>query len=423
MRKEELDLALKKKTQDLWGFNGDAVKASKSSFSSLLTSKHRDFLLSPEGNQVKVSDLEGKVVGLYFAANWYPPCGQFTPILAGIYDQLRESGAQFEVVFVSSDEDSNAFNEYRATMPWLSIPFADLESKKALTGQFEIEGIPSLVVLQPGNDDGMAQRDGVELIYRFGVEAFPFSNQRLEELENEEREKHERQTIANLMKSQDRDYLLSHSSPQQVTVDSLAGKTVGLYFSAQWCPPCLKFTPKLISVYQKIKQTLAEGKEDEDFEIVLVSSDHDQAAFESYFATMPWLALPFGDQTIKELTRYFDIRAIPWLVILGPEGKTVTRHGRKLVNLYLDKAYPFTQAQLKSLEEQLDEEAKNLPKFEYHEGHHHELTLVSEGSGGGPFICCACDEQGSGWAYQCIDCGYEVHPKCVVKCVNRGSTS
>lgn len=52
MRKEELDLALKKKTQDLWGFNGDSVKASKSSFSSLLTSKHRDFLLSQEGNQV-----------------------------------------------------------------------------------------------------------------------------------------------------------------------------------------------------------------------------------------------------------------------------------------------------------------------------------------------------------------------------------
>lgn len=167
-------------------------------------------------HQVKVSDLEGKVVGLYFSANWYPPCGQFTPILAGIYNQLRECGAQFEVVFVSSDEDSDAFNKYRATMPWLAIPFADLESKKALNQQFEIEGIPSLVILQPEND-GMAQRDGVELIYRYGVEAFPFSKQRLEELENEEREKHERQTIANLLKNQDRDYLLSHSSPQQVS--------------------------------------------------------------------------------------------------------------------------------------------------------------------------------------------------------------
>ncbi|KAL6977129.1 protein-disulfide reductase [Sarracenia purpurea var. burkii] len=56
---------------------------------------------------------------------------------------------------------------------------------------------------------------------------------------------------------------------------------------------------------------------------------------------------------------------------------------------------------------------RRLPRSEKHAGHRHELTLVSEGSGRGPFICCDCEEQGSGWAYQCIDCGYEVHPKCV----------
>lgn len=52
MRKEELVELPPKKIEDLWAFNGDSVKASKSSFSSLLTSKHRDFLLSDEGNQV-----------------------------------------------------------------------------------------------------------------------------------------------------------------------------------------------------------------------------------------------------------------------------------------------------------------------------------------------------------------------------------
>lgn len=424
MRKEKVvDLNLKKKTSDSWGFNGHSVnEASHSRFSPLLASATRDFLLSPTGNQVKVSDLEGKVVGLYFSANWYLPCRQFTPILADIYKQLKDCGAQFEVVFVSSDEDNDAYNNYRANMPWLAIPFTDLESKKSLNRQFDIEGIPSLVVLQPDGNDNTGQRDGVELIYRYGVRAFPFTERRLEELEKEEKEKHERQTIANLLKNHARDYLLSHPSPKQVSVDSLVGKTVGLYFSAQWCLPCLKFTPKLISVYQNIKQTLGEAKSDENFEIVLVSSDRDRAAFESYFATMPWLALPFGDQTIKLLTKYFDIQAIPWLVILGPDGKTITRQGRNLINLHLERAYPFTQAQLKSLEQQLDEEAKDLPRIEFHEGHHHELTLVSEGTGGGPFICCACDEQGYGWAYQCIECGYEVHPNCV-KAVNCSSTS
>ncbi|XP_058090870.1 probable nucleoredoxin 2 [Magnolia sinica] len=419
MREEVAQLPMKKKGGDLWVFNGGSAKAPNPKFYSLLTSRDRDFLLSPTGNQVKVSELEGKVVGIYFSANWYPPCLNFTPVLSGIYSQLKERGAQFEIVFVSSDEDYDAFNSYRASMPWLTIPFSDLESKRALNNRFDIEGIPSLVVLQPDGNDDMALRDGVELVYRYGVRAFPFTEERLDELQREEREKHERQTITNLLSNTARDYLLAHPSPKQVTVASLVGKTVGLYFSAQWCLPCLRFTPKLTSIYQKIKQMLAEEK-DEDLEIVLVSSDRDEAAFESYFATMPWLAVPFGDPTIKDLTKYFDIQGIPCLVIVGPDGKTLTQQGRKLMNLHSERAYPFTQAQLKSLQKQMDEEAKNFPRFEYHAGHSHALTLVSEGSGGGPFICCACDEQGSGWAYQCIECGYEVHPKCV-KAVNRGN--
>ncbi|KAE9456890.1 hypothetical protein C3L33_11196, partial [Rhododendron williamsianum] len=87
-------------------------------------------------------------------------------------------------------------------------------------------------------------------------------------------------------------------------------------------------------------------------------------------------------------------------------------HCSIIVNLYQENAYPFIEARVELLEK-ADEEAKNLPPMERHAGHRHDLTLVLEGSGGGPFICCDCDEQGSGWAYQYIECGYEVHPKCV----------
>lgn len=195
----------------------------------------------------------------------------------------------------------------------------------------------------------------------------------------------------------------------QVPVASLTGKTVGLYFSAQWCIPCVKFDPKLISIYQKIKQT----PEGEDFEIVFVSHDRDQESFDSYFDKMPWLALPFGDPAAKDLAKHFDVKGIPCLVILGPDGKTVTKQGRNLINLYQENAYPFTEAKVEVLEKQIDEEAKSLPRSVFHSGHRHELSLVSEGNGGGPFICCSCDEQGCGWAYLCLECGYEVHPRCV----------
>ncbi|KAK7287304.1 hypothetical protein RIF29_00534 [Crotalaria pallida] len=129
---------------------------------------------------------------------------------------------------------------------------------------------------------------------------------------------------------------------------------------------------------------------------------------------MPWLALPFKDPEIKNLARHFDVQGIPCLVIIGPDDKiTITLHGRNLINLYQENAYPFTDAKVEMLEKQLEEEAKDLPRFVCHEGHHNDLNLVSDGNGGGPFICCVCDEQGSSWAYKCLECGYEVHPKCV----------
>ncbi|CAN1824712.1 Probable nucleoredoxin 2 [Linum perenne] len=304
-------------------------------------------------------------------------------------------------------------------MPWLSVPFSDLEAKKSLTSKFEIEGIPCLVILQPGEgkDVESGLRNGVELMYRFGVNAFPFTKQRLEQLQREEKEKHDSQTLVNLLTNHDRDYVLGHPAPkQQVSVASLVGKTIGLYFSAQWCLPCEKFTPKLIPIYHKIKQSLAtnEGNNNEhDFEIVFVSNDRDQDSFNSYYAQMPWLALPFGDPNIKTLAKHFDVQGIPCLVILGPDGKTITTNGRSLINLYQDSAFPFTESKVEMLERQMDEEAKTLPRTKQHEGHRHELTLVSQETGGGPFICCNCEEQGLGWAYQCLDCGYELHPKCV----------
>lgn len=380
----------------------------------ILASKDCDFLLSSTGAQVKASDLESKIVGLYFSANWYPPCTKFTDLLINVYQQLKDhSDPGFEIVFVSSDEDLDAFNTYKSSMPWLAIPFSDLEARRALTQKFDVEGIPSLIILQPNsNKDAAVNSDGVELVYQYGVQAFPFTKERLEELKEKEEEKHDNQTLSNLLTRDGRDYLLAHPGPKQVPVASLMGKTIGLYFSAQWCIPAFKFTPRLISVYQKIKQQL-EGKEDEDFEIVFVSSDRDQVQFVTYFETMPWLAVPYDDPTIKNLAKYFDIRGIPSLVVLGPDGKTVTKQGRSLINLYKENAYPFTKTRVGILEKQMDEVAKGLPKTEHHSDHRHELTLVPEGHGGGAFICCDCDEQGYGWAYQCLECGYEVHPKCI----------
>eukprot|EP00616_Rhizochromulina_sp_CCMP1243_P009393 CAMPEP_0118973736 /NCGR_PEP_ID=MMETSP1173-20130426/10841_1 /TAXON_ID=1034831 /ORGANISM="Rhizochromulina marina cf, Strain CCMP1243" /LENGTH=419 /DNA_ID=CAMNT_0006923429 /DNA_START=43 /DNA_END=1302 /DNA_ORIENTATION=+ len=106
-----------------------------------------DTLVGKDG-PVNFADLKGKTIGLYFSAHWCGPCRQFTPTLADTYRTMKDAGnGDFEIIFVSSDRDEGSFNEYRAEMPWLALPFARRAEKDALSRHFGVEGIPTLVIL------------------------------------------------------------------------------------------------------------------------------------------------------------------------------------------------------------------------------------------------------------------------------------
>uniref|UniRef100_A0A1D1YWM3 protein-disulfide reductase n=1 Tax=Anthurium amnicola TaxID=1678845 RepID=A0A1D1YWM3_9ARAE len=217
---------MQRETRDARGAQQDSLLAS------LLSSADREYLLSPNGRQVKVSDLDDKVVGLYYSANWYTPCQKFTQLLVSVYDQLKKSGVRFEVVFVSTDEDGDAFQRYYACMPWLAIPFSELESRRALSKKFQIEGIPALVLLQTKDGEMMVEQDGVELVYKYGPRAFPFSVERIELLDNEEKEKHDRQTMTELLTNSSRDFLQADFTKQDMQTGGQIGtghRVGGLY--------------------------------------------------------------------------------------------------------------------------------------------------------------------------------------------------
>ncbi|CAF3969106.1 unnamed protein product, partial [Rotaria sordida] len=63
-----------------------------------------------------------KIIGLYFSAHWCPPCRNFTPILIEFYKKHAET-KKFEIIFISSDNDEDSFNEYYEDMPWLALDY------------------------------------------------------------------------------------------------------------------------------------------------------------------------------------------------------------------------------------------------------------------------------------------------------------
>lgn len=109
---------------------------------------------------------------------------------------------------------------------------------------------------------------------------------------------------------------LTNHRGEQIATSSLKGKTVGLYFSASWCPPCRRFTPLLAETYHNLS-TSQPGT----FEVIYISSDRDVASFTEYYGKMPWLALSFSEQDRKEqIFKKLGIKSIPSLKIYNGLG-------------------------------------------------------------------------------------------------------
>jgi len=278
-----------------------------------MASLFKSNLLTPSKDSVPASALAGKTLGLYFSAHWCPPCRGFTPQLVEWFAKFKASHANkddLELVFVSSDRDQSAFDEYWGSMKGFhALPFDARDEKGELSKQFSVKGIPTLVFVAP--DGTVLTSKGREVVSKHeNGEGFPWA---------EAPPKSVKELLGGGLKNNKGDKFASEAA--------LAGKTIGLYFSAHWCPPCRGFTPTLAKCYNTLK---ARG---DAFEVVFVSSDRDEAAFNEYFGEMPWLALDLKHgsaelEAIKEqLDQRFEVEGIPTLVLLDKDYKVLTMDG------------------------------------------------------------------------------------------------
>jgi len=108
-------------------------------------------IIDKDDKTVPLSSFENKVIGFYFSGSWCGPCHRFTPLLAEKYNELIGKSKPFEIIFVSSDRDSNSCKEYYSHMPWKCLQFSERDSKFLLSELFEVEGIPTLVLVDTEN--------------------------------------------------------------------------------------------------------------------------------------------------------------------------------------------------------------------------------------------------------------------------------
>ena len=110
------------------------------------------------------------------------------------------------------------------------------------------------------------------------------------------------------------------SSLERFEASGLKGKKyLAVYFSASWCGPCRKFTPRLVDWYNRHKSQL------DKFDVIFVSQDNSKEEMLEYMKQdgMPWPALKFANASSSPLEKYSG-RGIPCLVVIDQQGKVLS---------------------------------------------------------------------------------------------------
>lgn len=105
-------------------------------------------LLTDKGHKAELSELNGKIIAVYFSASWCPPCRAFSPLLVDLAGKLQQEGKPFALVLVGRDQDKKKALAYMKShdMEGYLVP-PEAKENRALCERYGVRGIPTLVIV------------------------------------------------------------------------------------------------------------------------------------------------------------------------------------------------------------------------------------------------------------------------------------
>lgn len=252
-------------------------------------------------------ELEGKTVGVFFAAPWSKDCVEFSDSLKQAYNKsLIEKGV--EIVWAPVDTQQGDFAKFHRRQPWLALPREVMASPigRRLVRKCRQEEVPHLVFIDPSGR--MLTREGVKRIRSDNrCRNFPWTPKLFSEALG-----------------------VTFLRGREVeTIERFDSKIIAILFSKEtsasmWYGPGNVGFAATLAKYHK-----AYLKRGIQFEVIFCSADSNQKAFQRTYKeivdlTTPnlWLAIPFSDSgRRKGLAFTLRVTKNPQLVIVDSDGR------------------------------------------------------------------------------------------------------